>query len=81
MTTEEISHELCAFIRKSIVDNKIVVESDTLFNQIGIDSLSTIELVLFIERKFKVALPEQELIPENFKSVRTLAECTKRHFS
>ncbi|HTJ51080.1 MAG TPA: acyl carrier protein [Cyclobacteriaceae bacterium] len=79
MTTEDISQELCAFIRKSIVDNKIEVEPDTLFNQIGIDSLSTIELVLFIERKFKVALPEQELIPENFKSARALANCTKRY--
>ena len=79
MTTEDISKELCAFIKKSIVDSKIVVAPDTLFNTIGIDSLSTIELVLFIERKFKVTLPEFELIPENFKSAETLAACTKRY--
>ncbi len=76
---DDIAIALCSYIKSSIVDKGVTVEPDTLFNVIGIDSLSTIELVLFIERKFKVVLPEEELIPENFKSALTLATCTNRY--
>jgi len=78
---DDISRELCTYIKGNIVDKKLTVEPDTSFSQIGIDSLSTIELVLFIERKFSIVLPEEELIPENFKSAHTLALCAHRYFN
>ena len=76
---DKIALELCSYLKGNIVDKNLTVEPDTSFSKIGIDSLSIIELVLFVERKFNVALPEQELIPENFKSARTLAVCTFRY--
>lgn len=78
---EDVCQELCGFIGNNIVDKNVTVHPDTTFSAIGIDSLSIIELVLFIERKFNVTIPEEELIPENFKSVRTLAECTYRYLN
>jgi acyl carrier protein len=78
---DKIAFELCAYLKSNIVDKNITIEPDTSFAKLGIDSLSTIELVLFIERKFNVSLPEGELIPENFKSARTLAICTLRYFN
>jgi acyl carrier protein len=77
---DKIALELCNYIKGSIVDKNLTVEPDTSFNKIGVDSLSIIEIVLFIERKFEVVLPEHELIPENFKSARTLAVCMLRYF-
>jgi hypothetical protein len=41
--------------------------------------MSIIELVLFIERKFNVAISEKDLSPENLKSIQTLAECTFKY--
>lgn len=79
--TEKIAIELCAFLKTNIVDKNITIDPDTSFPKLGIDSLSIIELVLFVERKFNVALPEHELIPENFKSARTLAVCTLRYIN
>jgi acyl carrier protein len=76
---DKIASELCAYLKSNIVDKNITIEPDTSFAKLGIDSLSTIELVLFIERKFNIALPEVELIPENFKSARTLATCALRY--
>ena len=76
---DKIALELCNYIKGNIVDKNLTVEPDTSFGKIGIVSLSIIELVLFVERKFNVALPEQELIPENFKTARTLATCTLRY--
>jgi acyl carrier protein len=79
ISVDTISQELCSYIKSMIVDKRVTVEPKTNFSQLGIDSLSLIELVLFIERKFNIALPEEDLLPENFKSAETLAKCTYRH--
>ncbi len=79
LKSESLAHELCRYIESNIVDKSIQVHPDTPFSKLGIDSLSIIELVLFLERKFKITLPEQELIPENFISANTLADSAMRY--
>ena len=81
ISVDTISQELCSYIKSMFVDKRVIVDPETNFNQIGIDSLSLIELVLFVERKFNIALPEEDLLPENFKSAETLAMCTFRHLT
>jgi acyl carrier protein len=81
ITTEEISRQLLQLIKNTIVDPDTEVDVDTSFNKLGIDSMAIIELVLFLERKFKITLPETELLPANFKSVATLAACALRNKS
>ena len=81
ISADTMSQELCSYIKSMIVDKRVVVEPKTNFNQIGIDSLSLIELVLFVERKFNIALPEEDLLPENFKSAETLAKCAFRNLN
>lgn len=78
-STEEIAQQLQEYIRTSIVDEQITIETDTPFSKLGIDSMGIIELVLFIERKFRITLPESELVPSNFRSVASLAECAFRN--
>ena len=73
---EYISNELVKFIQTTILDSSITITTETQFKDIGIDSMSIIELVLFIERKFNIPLSDKDLIPENLKSVSTLTECT-----
>ena len=81
ISVDTISQELCSYIKSMIVDKRVIVDPETNFNQIGIDSLSLIELVLFVERKFNIALPEEDLLPENFKSAETLAKCAFRNLT
>lgn len=76
ISIENISNELLSFVQSTILDSSVSITPDTLFSEIGIDSMSIIELVLFIERKFEVAISEKDLTPENLKSIQTLAECT-----
>lgn len=75
LKSESLASELCRYIETNIVDKSIQVQPDDAFEKLGIDSLSTIELVLFLERKFKIILPEHELIHQNFVSANTLAQC------
>ena len=77
----EIENELLLFIRTSVLDSGVSIEKDTAFRQLGIDSLSIIAIVLFIERKFGVRLPEEELVPENLGSVNAVAACCVRLLS
>jgi acyl carrier protein len=76
---EYICRELVAYIKKNITDSTVLIEAQTPFNQIGLDSSSVIEIILFIERKFNVVIPEEDLIPENLKSVEALAQCTYKN--
>jgi acyl carrier protein len=75
----DITGALLTFLKTSILEKDIDITAQTSFDQLGIDSLSIIELVLFIERKFQVIIPEDELLPENLNSVESLAACTFRN--
>jgi acyl carrier protein len=75
----DISLALLDFLKTSVLEADVEVTTQTPFHQLGIDSLSIIELVLFIERRFRVIIPEDELIPENLRSVESLTACTFRH--
>jgi acyl carrier protein len=74
-----IKKELCAFISENILAGGVAVEPDTVLSDIGVDSFSLIEIILFIERKFGVAIPHESLTPENFTSVNALADCMAEH--
>ncbi len=73
---KEIEAGLLEFVRNNIVAKGVEIEAEDVLKDIGVDSYSVIEMVLFIERKFGVTLPEEKLLPKNLKSVRSLAACT-----
>jgi acyl carrier protein len=75
----DICNELIGYVKSNLADSSITIAKETPFNQIGLDSSSIIELVLFIERKFQVTVPEGDLVPDNLKSVEALAQCTYKY--
>ncbi|HVD97105.1 MAG TPA: acyl carrier protein [Cytophagaceae bacterium] len=77
MDTEK--KELCHFISENILAGEATVEPDTILSDIGVDSFSIIEIILFIERKFGIAIPHESLTPENFTSVNALVECMEQY--
>ena len=78
VTLEEIESNLINFLKSNIVDKAVEVELDSTFQSLKIDSLSIVEIILFLERKYQVTIPENELNPDNLKSARTLAGCAYR---
>lgn len=74
-----ISSELTGFIKSSLVADQVEVNETTAFDSLGLDSFSIIEIVLFIERKFGVTLPDKELTRENMHSVETLTRCVEKY--
>lgn len=65
-----MNEKIISIVRKlSSIDE--VTEESTLVD-LGIDSLSTMDLLLLIEEEFDLDITEDFLVPSYFKSVKTL---------
>jgi acyl carrier protein len=73
MDSENIIAEIKKYIEKNILAEGVHIDGTTNLKQAGIDSFSTVEIILFIERKFGVSIPDEKLIPDNFKTIQSLA--------
>ena len=53
-------------------------ENQSLLETGIIDSLGMLKLVSFIETKFRIQIGDEELIPENFENLSSLAEMVSK---
>jgi acyl carrier protein len=65
--------EIKKYIEKNILTESVQVQADSDLKKAGIDSFSTVEIILFIERRFGVSIPDEKLIPDNFRTIKALA--------
>lgn len=73
MDSHTITAEIKKYIQNNILAENIQLDATTDLKQAGIDSFSTVEIILFIERRFGVAIPDEKLVPENFKTLQSLS--------
>lgn len=59
--------------RQRLLDN-----DDSFLDNGIIDSLGILELVAFVEKEFGITVSDDELLPDNFESVRCLAAFVER---
>lgn len=73
--------KLKSFIFQELVfiENPAEFSSTDSLLEAGLDSMGIMRLVLFIEEEFGVALPDNELAPENMETLQRLADWIKRH--
>jgi acyl carrier protein len=82
---EERVEEIKARIRQHIVrrillkkDEGILNMDDSLIKAGIIDSLGIQMLITFLEREYQIAIPEEELYPENFETINDIANLVTR---
>ena len=73
MTTQEIENILIQGISSIKNLTAADITPDQSFHELGIDSLGFIEILVFIEKNFKLELISSDLAKQDFESVRTLA--------
>jgi acyl carrier protein len=73
MDANIIIEEIKKYIEKNILAEGVQIDATTNLKQAGIDSFSTVEIILFIERKFGVSIPDEKLVPANFETLQSLA--------
>jgi len=76
----EIEHEVRQYITDKLLfgQTDVVVEGSTSFLESGlIDSTGVLELVQFLEEKFKIKVQDEDLVPANLDSVNALTQFVK----
>lgn len=68
----QLEQELMQFLKNNILAEDVNLQPESNLSQIGIDSFSIVEIILFVERKFGISIPEHQLLPEHFQSVEAI---------
>jgi acyl carrier protein len=67
---------LAEFIRANCLPQKSTIQigyDDHLFNKGILDSAGLLHFVGYIEKKFELEIPDEDLIPEKFTSITSIA--------
>lgn len=70
----DLTSDLLAFVRTDLLREKQVeIDADTyLFDDGLVDSLGILTLIAFLELRIGRSIPDQEVVMENFRSVRAM---------
>lgn len=76
LTKEQLTEEICAIIeeRLGVAASEITPEK-SLINDLGADSLDSVELIMSIEQKFDISIPDDAA--ENIKTVGDIIDYVK----
>jgi acyl carrier protein len=73
--TDAIEEIVVAFIRDELGEAEVTSLSmeDNLLTSGLVDSVGILRLIGHLERRLGVKVPPQELVPENFRTIRTMS--------
>ena len=69
-----VQDRVLSVVRNVLRENAIIadVHPESRLVDIGLDSMDMVALMLKVEAEFDLTLPQPEITPENFQSVKTL---------
>lgn len=70
---EKIAKQILFFINEELIEGLDISTEDS-FEELGIDSQSIIQIVLFIERSYNIKWQEENLNKTNLRSIDSLAQ-------
>ena len=70
---DTLAGDLLSFVRSRILADNVDFSVDTPLQKVGIDSVSLLEILLYLERQFDIYIADENLTAENVSSVRQLA--------
>lgn len=78
MSVTAIEQDIISFLKANIVAEQVEILPQTSFSELGIDSFSIVEIILFLERKYNYLVPDVDMQPEHFRNVHTIAKLVER---
>jgi acyl carrier protein len=78
MNVQEIEEKLTQGISSITNKDASTVETDKPFHDLGIDSLGFVEILVFIEKTFKLQLIATDLTRKDFETIHSLASFISR---
>ncbi|MGI6561450.1 MAG: acyl carrier protein [Clostridia bacterium] len=74
---DEIKKKVREFLNKN-KSMEGIKDQDDLFQQGYVDSLFALQLIMFLEKEFKIRIKNKEIKEDNFRSVEKIAETVLR---
>ena len=73
-TSTDVEGRILALVKTILQQNAMTVEigPDTLLVDAGLTSMDMVNLMLGVEAEFDFTIPQSEITPDNFQSVKTL---------
>jgi acyl carrier protein len=73
-TVNAFQNRILALVKGILEQNSIAseVHPDTRLVDIGLTSMDMVSLMLGVEAEFDFTIPQSEITPENFQSIKTL---------
>ena len=77
---DAVAAALTAFVNANIMAHGRSIQPDDEFEREGIDSMALLKLLLFVEAEFGFWMPDEDLVADNLRSPRALADyiCRRR---
>ncbi len=57
---------------KELTQHNDITPDTLLVEQKILDSLQLVQMIVFLEKEFKISIKQEDLVPENFATVRTI---------
>jgi acyl carrier protein len=76
-----LSHSLLKYIQQSLLTDHSgppLEEDDSLIELGVLDSIGLLQIMTFLEQEVGVRVPDHEVLPENFETVRQIEDLVKR---
>jgi acyl carrier protein len=72
--TTDVRDRVMALVKAILEQNAITatVDADTRLVDVGLTSMDMVNLMLGVEAEFDFTIPQAEITPENFQSVKSL---------
>ncbi len=71
---DDVQTRILALVKTILQQNAMTVEinPDSMLVDVGFTSMDMVNLMLGVEAEFDFTIPQSEITPENFQSVKTL---------
>jgi acyl carrier protein len=72
----DIQNRVITLVKSILTQNAIAanVSAESLLVDVGLNSVDMVNLMLGVEAEFDFTIPQNEITPENFQSVKTLQQ-------
>jgi acyl carrier protein len=75
LSAKQIEEKLIRQVAVILSVDVVKIKPEAELHTLGVDSLSFVELLVFIEQEFKIKLMESGLARGDFRTIRSLAQC------
>ena len=79
MQKSQMQNEVLSFLSNQVNIPIEALNATEELKNTGLDSFQIIEMVLFIERKFGIVIPDHAYTPGNLRSVDSIVNCAMEY--